>query len=126
MNALTVSFVDRLMTARAGLGNPRLRNTGASHIVSPVAIYANRRFQVSSGQYRIVNAVECFRIVIEMTPLAALVIGDGEFSEILVCPWRMGIGFDVTVAIRASHLLAVNGTPKPTRVHVERALLSAR
>ena len=126
MNALTVSFVDRLMTARAGFGNPRLRNTGASHIVSPVAIYANRRFQVSSGQYRIVNAVECFRIVIEMTPLAALVIGAGEFSEILVCPWRMGIGFDVTVAIRASHLLAVNGTPKPTRVHVERALLSAR
>jgi hypothetical protein len=126
MNALTVSFVDRLMTARAGLGNTRLWNTGASHIVSPVAIDAKRRFQFSSGQYRIVNAVECFRIVVEMTPLAALVICDGEFSEILECPWRMGIGVDVTVAIRASHLLSVNGTPKPTRVHVERALLSAR
>ena len=126
MNALTISFVDRLMTARASLGNTRLRNTGTSHIVSPVAIYAKWRFQVSSGQYRIVNAVECFRIVIEMTTLAALVISDGEFSPILECPWRMGIGVDVTVAIRTSHLLSVNGTPKPTRVHVERARLSAR
>jgi hypothetical protein len=114
------------MTARAGLGNTRLWNTGASHIVSPVAIDAKRRFQFSSGQYRIVNAVECFRIIVEMTTLAALIVCDGEFSEILECPWRMGIGVDVTVAIRASHLLSVNGTPKPTRVHVERALLSAR
>jgi hypothetical protein len=61
-----------------------------------------------------------------MTTLAALVISDGEFSEILECPWRMGKGVDVTMAIRASHLLSVNGTLKPTRVHVERALLSAR
>jgi hypothetical protein len=114
------------MTARTGLGNSELRNIRLGDIMGTVTIDTEGRPEVSFRQQSIVNAVEGFRVVVEMASFTALVIGQSEFAKSLECPLRMRIGFDVNVTIRTGKFVAVDGNFKSHRIDIKRALLTAR
>ena len=126
MDASRIAVVNLLVTARTGLGNFELGDTRRNHIVGAVTINTERRPQVPFRQQGIVNAVERLRVVVKMTTLAALVVGQGEFAQSLECSRRMRIGLDITVTIRATEFFTVDGSLKPFAVNIQGTLLSAR
>jgi len=54
------------------------------------------------------NTIQGFGIVIKMTMLTALIIGNGIIPSVLVLPFRMRIFGNIPVAINAPYILPVD------------------
>ena len=92
--------------ARLGDPRPRLRRVG--DVVRAVAVDARRGHPVAAGDRRVVDAVEGLAVVGEMTPLARLVVRDGELAPRLERLRGVRDVGDVGVAVGASELAAVD------------------
>ena len=92
MDAPGVLPVHLLVAPGTGPGDSRLGNARTRHVVSSMAINAERSPQVPLGEDGVVDTVQAFCVVVEVTPLAALIIGQRELAQILERSRWMGKG----------------------------------
>ncbi len=126
VNTPRILIINRLVTSRAGGRDAGLRNRRTGHVVSAMAIDAQGSVQIALRKQGVMNAVESFCIIIEVTALARFLVGQREFAEILEGPRRMGVSRDIGVAVRATQFAAMNRAGKSLRFDKERALFAAR
>src|SRR3972149_4961648 len=84
--------VHLLVAPGTGLGDSRLGNARTRHVVSSMAINAERSPQVPLGEDGVVDTVQAFCVVVEVTPLAAFIIGQCKLAQILERSRWMGKG----------------------------------
>ena len=102
VDTLLVLIINGLVASRTSRRDAGLRHSRAADVVGSVAIDAKRRLEVSFREQSVVNTIQSFGVVVEMAALARLMISEGEFTEILKRPRRMGISRDIRVAVSAA------------------------
>lgn len=126
MNTSFILIINPLVASGTGRGDAGLRDSRTAHVVGAVAIDAKRRLQISFRKQGIVNAVEGFRVVVEVTTFARFLISQSELAEIFERPRRMRVSRDIRVAVGTAQLAAMNRARKSLRIDKERALFAAR